>query len=60
MFLDVNNRFPRWEPEQPSNKPPKRLTARQEKILMAAVLAYLFLTVIAPIGGSSILQAIAR
>jgi hypothetical protein len=60
MYLDLNNRYPQWEPSQPPPKPEKRLTPRREKILLIVVCLYLALTLMAPIGGSSIIQAFIR
>jgi hypothetical protein len=57
MFLDIENRYPRSEPLPPRPAPKKKLTRRQEKTILIAVLLYLLVTFLAPIGGSSVIQA---
>jgi len=57
MYLDINNRYPRFEPLPPKPTPKKSLTPRQEKTILIAIFLYLIVTFLAPIGGSSVLQA---
>ncbi len=58
MYLDLDKRYPPHEPWPPKPKPTRRLTPRQEKTLLIVLMVYVVLTVIAPIGGSSVLQAV--
>lgn len=59
MFLNTDHyRPPRWEDPAPEPKQPV-LTKRQEKLMVAIVLVNLALMVVAPIGGASLLSALA-
>lgn len=58
MYLDLDKRYLPHEPWPPKPKPERRLTRRQEKTLLIVLMVYVILTVIAPIGGSSVLQAL--
>jgi hypothetical protein len=59
MFLNTDNfRPPRWEDPRPDPKPPI-LTKKQEKVMVLVILFNLLLMLVAPIGGASILSALA-
>lgn len=57
MFLDEKMLGPR--PEPLPERPQRRLSARGERVLLAILAFNLFLLLIAPIGGVTILQGIA-
>ena len=60
MFLDVRDTPapPPWQPSEPAARAP-RLTARQRRVMSGIVAVNLFLLLVAPIGGATVLAAIA-
>ena len=62
MFMDFRDQPPppRWEPRPlPQGQPATKLTERQAKALGWIVLLNVLLLIIAPIGGASIISALA-
>ncbi|MEX6505813.1 hypothetical protein [Jiella sp. M17.18] len=55
MYLDEKNE---WTPAEPS-RGGRRLTAREEKLFLWLIGALALMLLIAPLGGASVLQAIA-
>ncbi len=52
--------YSQWLPPPPEEPPPRpRLTPRQERLLMRILAFNIVLLVVAPIGGATVLQAIA-
>ncbi len=54
MYLDEKNEF---RPSEPA-KPARRLTVREEKIMLSAIGVFLLSMLIAPIGGATVIQAL--
>lgn len=57
MYRDLDSYPFRKEPREPERKRPK-LTPGQQKVLLSALAFELFLLFVAPIGGSSIIDAV--
>ena len=60
MFVDLRDQPPppSWEPRRPA-APRPRLTARQEKTLAAIIALNVVLLIVAPIGGATLIGALA-
>jgi hypothetical protein len=54
MFRDLNGYYPR--PDRPER--PRRLTARQEKVMIAILCFNVLVLIIAPIGGVSMIEVL--